>query len=212
MEPDRRALEKRAATGRPRDPRIDRAVLEAAAELLVERGYAGTTLGEIARRAGTTTPALYRRWPSKAHLVHEVAIPDRFASLPPSTGDLRADLRALAEGAQAIFGSPVALAAFPGLLADVAHQPDLHDSLLKRFADVFAGLRSRIETAARAGEIRGDVRADRILEAVAGATMMRLMLGAGEGVTDGWVDEVVDLVVDGVRPGVAGPPAPRPDR
>ncbi|WP_376707719.1 helix-turn-helix domain-containing protein [Nocardioides alcanivorans] len=79
---ERRGTTPVAPSGRPRDRRIDTAVLEAAAELLVERGYARVTLGAIAQRAGTTTPAIYRRWPSKAHLVHEVAIPQGFTALP----------------------------------------------------------------------------------------------------------------------------------
>ncbi len=197
MEPDLPPPEQRPGTGRPRDPRIDRAVLSAAAELLVERGYGAVTLGEIARRAGTTTPALYRRWPSKAHLVHELAIPGEYTSLPPSTGDLRQDLRALAEGALAIFGSPVARAAFPGLLADVASHPELHERLLERFQSVFAGFRHRIEVAVRAGEIRATAPADRILEALSGATVMRLMLDASNPVDDSWINEIVELVLHG---------------
>ena len=47
----------------------------AAAELVVEVGYADLTVAAIAERAGTSKPAIYRRWPSKAHLVHEAAFP-----------------------------------------------------------------------------------------------------------------------------------------
>ena len=45
--------------GRPRDPRIDEAVLRAAADLVVEVGYADLTIAAIAERAGTSKPAIY---------------------------------------------------------------------------------------------------------------------------------------------------------
>ncbi|WP_254848128.1 helix-turn-helix domain-containing protein, partial [Mycobacterium avium] len=61
--------------GRPRDPRIDAAVLRATVELLAETGYPGLLVSAIAQRAGTSKPAIYRRWPSKAHLVHEAVFP-----------------------------------------------------------------------------------------------------------------------------------------
>ncbi|MFC5186697.1 TetR/AcrR family transcriptional regulator [Actinomadura harenae] len=44
-------------------------LLAAAAEVFVERGYAGTATGEIARRAGLSTGAIYSRYASKAELL-----------------------------------------------------------------------------------------------------------------------------------------------
>ena len=46
-------------------------------ELLEEVGYLQLTIGAIADRAGTNKPAIYRRWPTKAHLVHEAVFPAR---------------------------------------------------------------------------------------------------------------------------------------
>lgn len=55
--------------GRPRDPHVDRAILDAARQVLAVNGYTGTSMGEIARRAGVGKDTLYRRWSSKAELV-----------------------------------------------------------------------------------------------------------------------------------------------
>jgi len=41
------------------------AVLHAADDLLVERGYAGVTIEGIAARAGVAKQTIYRWWPSK---------------------------------------------------------------------------------------------------------------------------------------------------
>jgi AcrR family transcriptional regulator len=51
-------------------PKPERRLLieEAATALFAERGYAGTTLEEIAARAGVTKPLLYQHFPSKKEL------------------------------------------------------------------------------------------------------------------------------------------------
>src|SRR2546423_13164192 len=61
--------------GRPRDPRVDESVRRAALELLVEQGYQATSIQAVARRAGVSAPAIYRRWSSKAELVEAVVVP-----------------------------------------------------------------------------------------------------------------------------------------
>src|SRR5512135_1016886 len=104
---------------RPREPRVDAAALAATRELLCEVGYADTTIDKIARRAQVSRTAVYRRWPSKALLVHEAV----FAPADPrlhvtSTGDLAADLQALVYGWVALLERPEILAAMPGLMAD----------------------------------------------------------------------------------------------
>ena len=71
MKADPFSVDKAApGAGRPRDPRIDAAILAATAELLVTIGYSNLSLAAVAERAGTTKSALYRRWSSKAELVH----------------------------------------------------------------------------------------------------------------------------------------------
>jgi hypothetical protein len=109
--------------GRPRDRGIDEAILRATAELLVSVGYAALTLAAVAQRAGTTKTALYRRWSSKAQLVHEAAFPAPVTTLIPESGDLTTDIRALIAGSRSIFTDPVTRAALPGLLGEVGADP-----------------------------------------------------------------------------------------
>ena len=84
--------------GRPRDPRIERAALAATRELLVEVGYPRLTVAAVAGRAGTTKPALYRRWPSLPHLVYEAAFPDELLAGMDLGHDLRADVLSIVLG------------------------------------------------------------------------------------------------------------------
>ena len=55
----------RAAPGRPRDGRIDAAIIAATRELILQTGYSALSLSAIAAHAGTTTAAIYRRWSGK---------------------------------------------------------------------------------------------------------------------------------------------------
>src|SRR3979411_802181 len=83
--------------GRPRDPRLGASTLRAAAELLVEIGYSNVTMAAVAERAGTTKTALYRRWSSKAELVHEAAFPATPTALAAPSSGFADDVRAMVE-------------------------------------------------------------------------------------------------------------------
>ncbi|MFI7444498.1 TetR/AcrR family transcriptional regulator [Nonomuraea indica] len=55
--------------GRPRDPENDAAILNAALDLLIERGATGTSIEAVAQRAGVAKLTVYRRWRSKEDLL-----------------------------------------------------------------------------------------------------------------------------------------------
>ncbi|KZS59016.1 TetR/AcrR family transcriptional regulator [Mycobacterium ostraviense] len=188
--------------GRPRDPRIDAAVLRATVELLAETGYAGLLVSAIAERAGTSKPAIYRRWPSKAHLVHEAVFPIGAQTAIPETGSLEADLREMVRRTMAVLATPAARAALPGLVGEMAADPTLHAALLDRFAGIISGgLAGRLENAAAAGEIRADVTADELVEAIAGSTLLRLLTRGAE-LDDAWVHRATTLLLRGILKGM----------
>ncbi|SON59543.1 putative HTH-type transcriptional regulator [Mycobacterium simulans] len=184
--------------GRPRDPRIDGAVLRATVELLAETGYPGLSVAAIAERAGTSKPAIYRRWPSKAHLVHEAVFPIGSATEIPDTGSLREDLREMVCRTMAFLTTPAARAALPGLVGEMAAAPTLHSALLERFAGIFAGgLAEWLQQAAASDEIRSDVTATELAEGIAGLTLIALLTRATE-LDDTWVDRTTTLLLKGI--------------
>lgn len=193
------------ATGRPRDPRIDDAVLLATRELLVEVGYLSLSMAAIAEWAGTNKPAIYRRWPTKAHLVHEAVFPPQ----PPggtlggdrTTPDLRADIHALVTVGVELLGSPAARAALPGLLAEASGSSSLRADVLGRFADgAWGWLHQRLEAGIEAGEVRADVEPSTVLEVIAGSALLATVLRPLDDIGPDWVDHVVELVMQGIAP------------
>ncbi len=188
--------------GRPRDPRIDDAVVRATVELLAETGYPGLLVSAIAERAGTSKPAIYRRWPSKAHLVHEAVFPIGAATAIPDTGSLPEDLREMVRRTMAVLTTPAARAALPGLVGEMAADSTLHSALLERFAGILGGgLTEWLEGAAARGEVRADVTgaelASQLAEAIAGVTLVGLLTRATD--LDGaWIDRTTTLLLRGI--------------
>ena len=161
--------------------------LRATAELLVEIGYSNLTLAAVAERAGTTKTALYRRWSSKAELVHEAAFPVAPTALEAPAGDIAADMRTMIAAARDVFTSPVVRAALPGLVADMTADAELNARVMARFAGLFTAVRMRLGEAVDRGEVHADVDPDRLIELIGGATMLRMLLDpAVSSTTPGW--------------------------
>jgi len=81
-------------TGRKRDDQRTDAILNAAADLLLEVGFDRIRTQDIAERAGAGKGAIYRRWPTKEALLAE-AIRNMPAVEAPVSDDPVADLRTL---------------------------------------------------------------------------------------------------------------------
>ncbi|MFC7447852.1 TetR/AcrR family transcriptional regulator [Rhodococcus daqingensis] len=127
--------------GRPRNPAIDDAALTAARELLAEAGWDQTTMVAIAERAGVGKPALYRRWPSKTHLVFE-AIFGWVDDAPPvaDAADPSEWIRRSCAYSLELFGRPEVKAALPGLLAAFRDREDLLTALWTDFGGPGVGM------------------------------------------------------------------------
>ena len=187
-----------SAAGRPRDPRIDAAILRATTDLLVEIGYSNLTMAAVAERAGTTKTALYRRWSGKAELVHEAAFPAAPTAIEAPPGNFRADVRAMIAAARNVFTSPVVRAALPGLIADTTADTELNSRVMDRFTVVFAAVRTRLADAMRRGEVHADIDPDRLIEVIGGATMLRLLLWPERELDDEWIEQTTAIVAHGV--------------
>ncbi|MEV4169461.1 TetR/AcrR family transcriptional regulator [Nonomuraea sp. NPDC049709] len=86
-----------AGTVRPggRTARVRAAVLEATQDELVEHGFHGLTMDQVAARAGVGKTTVYRRWGSRAGLVADLMTELANQSTPyADTGGIEGDLRA----------------------------------------------------------------------------------------------------------------------
>ena len=79
--------------GRPRDPDVDEAILQATVRTLRERGWGATTVEDVASEAGVSKASIYRRYRSKVALVADAATHDRKEHFPSfDTGSMTGDM------------------------------------------------------------------------------------------------------------------------
>lgn len=165
------------ARGRPRNVHIDRDVVAAVLQVLRTRGYRAVTIEGIARRVRRARTSLYRRWPSKRHLVAYAVVSELGASPAEDTGALRDDLRAAVGTLSRAFAGPLRRA-LPGLVADMAHDTELAE-LIRR--DVLTARRKSMRAAfarARARrEIQDDLDIELLLDILTGPFYFRALFG-----------------------------------
>jgi len=82
---------------RRRGADLEKALLDAAWQELIAGGYARFTMDGVVRRAGTSPPVLYRRWPDRDQLVRATIahVLEQARVAVPDTGSLREDVLTL---------------------------------------------------------------------------------------------------------------------
>ncbi|MGW5381423.1 helix-turn-helix domain-containing protein [Nocardia sp. NPDC003963] len=198
--------------GPHRDPAVDRAVLEAARDLLVERGYAATSIDAIATRAGVSRPAIYRRWPSKAHLIAKAVFPD--VGTDEVAPDLVSEVRTVIRGTIQLFGSAEARAAMPGLMADMRADSSLYQKLSARLD---SPTRRELSDYLAAGRTAAGSALDSntLLDTIAGAALFAMCIRDIDDL-DGFAESLEELLLHGIAgrsgdTGTAGGRAPGDD-
>jgi AcrR family transcriptional regulator len=188
--------ETRRKAGRPRDPDVHDAILRATAELLGEAGYGNLTIEGVAHRADVGRPSIYRRWPSKLHLVEEL-MREVSASAPlPDTGSLRGDLLALYRlYARNVLtpGGPIV----PTLVAEAMHDSELA-TIMRRYVDqrriVAMGV---FERAVARGEMRPDADPGMLIDLVSGFFWYLKLIRRTRVKSDA-ADDFVDVLLAGI--------------
>ncbi|MFJ4095355.1 TetR/AcrR family transcriptional regulator [Kitasatospora sp. NPDC089913] len=108
-----------------RTARVRTAVLKAAEDALVEAGFAGLDLGDVARRAEVGRTTVYRRWGSVGALLADLLTDMAEQSLPRArTGSLAEDLRGNARLVARTLADPRQGALFRAVLVAAACDPD----------------------------------------------------------------------------------------
>jgi AcrR family transcriptional regulator len=166
-----------ARAGRPRDERIDSEVVAAVLRTLTTRGYRAVTIDGIARKVKRARTSLYRRWPSKRHLVAYAVLSEMGDAPAADTGELRADLEAAVRTLFNAFAGPLG-PALAGLVADMAHDEGLARAIRR---DVLAerreSMRRAFDRARARGEARDDLDIELVLDLLTGPFYYRALFG-----------------------------------
>ncbi|MEV4711144.1 TetR/AcrR family transcriptional regulator [Micromonospora sp. NPDC049374] len=115
---------------------ITTAIRRALMQELAAVGYGRLSIEAVARRAGVSKTAIYRRWNSKLDLVLDVVSAVASRKLPMlDTGTLDGDVRLLLLVVSGALGHPVASQIIPDLLAEAARNPQIAGTLQSAMKD-----------------------------------------------------------------------------
>jgi len=187
-----------ARRGRPRSEQADRAILQAATEILAERGLGGMSIEEVAARAGVGKATIYRRWSSRGTLALDAFLAEFQGQQPaPDTGTLRDDmLTALRAWIRSVTQTSAG-AMLAGLIAEAQQDPKLAEAWRERVVErLRAQHKLMLDRAVSRGEISADIDQEVLLDLLFGAAYHRLLHGHRP-LTDRFARQVVDLIVAG---------------
>ncbi|RKN07407.1 TetR/AcrR family transcriptional regulator [Streptomyces radicis] len=172
-----RSRSAQGVAGRPRDRHIDAAVIAATLETLDETGYPGLSLEEVARRAGTSRPAIYRRWSGRAPLALAAIATRLDVPTPPDSGCTLCDI---AESFQVFLAAyrtirPDVLSA---LYADCATDPQLRARYVETVVEPSRrAVAHTLDRAIARGDLRADLDRELLLDIVGSLVHYRATFG-----------------------------------
>ncbi|MGH3725093.1 MAG: TetR/AcrR family transcriptional regulator [Mycobacterium sp.] len=169
------------------------AVIRAADDLLVAKGYAGVTMEGIAKAAGVAKQTVYRWWGSKADVLMDVFLEDAAYQLdPPDLGSLEADLRHHLGATARFLTTDDAGAVFRALIGQSQHDGQLADTFRARYLrEQQARDQIPFARAAARGELPDDVDVARLAEQLVAPLYYRVIV-TGESVDDAFLDGLIE--------------------
>lgn len=182
------------------DPRVTRTrsvVLDAAATLLAERGYAAFTMDALVERTGVSKTTMYKHWPTRADLIAAAVQAMAIDPVAPDTGDVRDDLIALTMDSLDAYTGP-RWSGLASVQEAAAHDPELRASLQSAVSTRFSAPRAVLERAVSSGQLRADLDVDTAVTILIGAVFFRLRAADLPQVRRE-VPVIIDTVLDGLR-------------
>jgi AcrR family transcriptional regulator len=189
----------RPRRGRPRDPEAEPKIRRHAVQLLLERGFDGMTVDDVAEAAGVGKATIYRRWTSKEQLAND-AMTDMFDIEVPDadTGSIAGDLRQVYSDAVAFVSSAQGIALIR-LAVTEAIRDERIAGLYRSFLDRrIAMAEAALDRARQRGEpIRPTADPTLLVQWLAGVLIIRGVTGeAMPAAAD--VDHLVNMTLYGV--------------
>jgi AcrR family transcriptional regulator len=186
--------------GRPRSEAARAAILTAARDLVIDRGYDGLTVAGIAQRAGAGVQTIYRWWPDKAAIIAEcvldnVVVIDIITA--HDTGDAAADLRSwLAESSAELNKQPAA-ALFRALSVAAGKDAAIAERLDAQLGEPLrAALKKVVASGIASGQFRDDINPDAMADVLVGAMMNSMVTGRAN--ASAWAADIANIILGGL--------------
>ena len=163
-----------------RDENARIAVLHAADDLLVERGFGGVTIEGIAARAGVAKQTIYRWWPSKVDILLDTLIEDasRHLAIPDAGSAVESARRYLSSLARFLSQDPAGKVLL-ALIGQAQHDQAMAAVFRQRYLDPQRDAeREMLQRGVASGELAAGLDVDAALDALLGPVFYRALTGA----------------------------------
>ncbi|MFJ2863280.1 TetR/AcrR family transcriptional regulator [Kitasatospora sp. NPDC087314] len=162
-----------------RTARVRAAVLRAAEDALVEHGFSGLDLGDVAQRAEVGRTTVYRRWGTTSALVADLLTDMAEQSLPRTrTGSLAEDLRANARLVQRTLADPRQGALFRAVIVAATCDPGAAEALRRFYLRRVEEWAPCVTEAVERGELPSDTDEFEAVRAVSAPLYHRMLTTA----------------------------------
>lgn len=197
--PGKSKIRSRLSVGAVRSEETTNAILNAAAELLEEQGYAGFTLDAVVQRAESSKPTIYRWWKNKAALIRDVYERSGEASLHvPDTGQLELDLYEHLSALWQWWNSSKSGEVLRSFITELQLRPDGLDEFRKSFLPRRQYVMRRILLrAVERGEIREGPEIENAISLLTGVSWHHLLIGDLAALDE--LKVMVGIVVKGLK-------------
>ena len=190
------------ARGRPRSEKARKAIMDAAAELLLARGLSAVSMDAVAERAGVSKATIYRWWPTKESLALD-ALYTEWAAVQPGprdTGTLRGDLLSLLRPWARLATSKPYGRVIGALISEAQTDSTFAAEYRLRVVEPRRDqTRAIFRRAIERGEIPPDTKVEVAIDMVYGPLYHRLLHGHAP-LNDRFVRDVVDMALAGIQP------------
>ena len=183
--------------GRPRSEAAEKAILEATLRLLAELGYGGLTMDKVAAEARVSKATMYRRWPSKVHLV--ITAFSQLPELPcPNTGNLRQDLIDVLSSFLLITQNTSLAGVLPTLAGERARIPELADYLDEATRQRREPVKQVLQRAIKRGDLPAKTDVELAIDLVMSPLVMRIFF-TNNPADIRFLEQVIDHTLKGLK-------------
>lgn len=169
--------EVRRSAGPRRSAESAEAILEAATQLLAEKGYAGFSIEAVARRARAGKQTIYRWWPSKTALLLDVYDRRKREIDYEDTGDVEEDLSRFVITLMRLWRETPLGEIFRSIIAGAQSSAEAETALGDYASERRARIAGMVEGARARGEVGANVDPLQVADFVAAYAWTHLLTG-----------------------------------
>jgi AcrR family transcriptional regulator len=183
--------------GRPRSEAAEKAILDATLRLLADLGYGGLTMDKVAAEAKVSKATMYRRWPSKVHLV--ITAFSQLPQLPcPNTGNLRQDLIDVLGSFLLITKNTSLAGVLPTLAGERARIPELADYLDEATRQRREPVKQVLQRAIKRGDLPAKTDLELAIDLIMSPLVMRIFF-TNNPADVRFLEQVIDHTLKGLK-------------